>query len=66
MNVISNTPINNIYKLNLIAKQTSNVLNHQPQIETSSLDCLANYNLSFGRKCVYAFDKYVIINNMVQ
>lgn len=58
MNVISNTPINNIYKLNLIAKQTSNVLNHQPQIETSSLDCLANYNLSFGRKCVYAFDKY--------
>ena len=53
MKIIPNTPVNNIYKLNLTTKEYANCSTSQSKIEASALDCLANYNVSFARRAVY-------------
>ena len=52
--------------------QNFNVSNHQPKLEANALECLANYNVSFGIQPVYAFcydgtfEKYPKLKTIVE
>ena len=52
--------------------QNSNVSNHQSKLEANALECLANYNVSFGIQPVYAFcydgtyEKYPMLKTIVE
>ena len=56
MKITPNIISSNIYKLNSTVNSLSCVSNYQSKVETSALECLANYNVPFGISAVYAVD----------